>query len=43
LFEQEIRIGTDPDLKKFGSAYILDHLRRAEKPAAAAGGRLASK
>jgi putative membrane protein len=46
LFEQEIQNGTDPDLKQFARQTlpkILDHLQRAEKLAAAAGGRLASK
>jgi hypothetical protein len=46
LFEQESRNGTDPDLKEFprqALPKIVDHLRRAERPAAAAGGRLASK
>jgi putative membrane protein len=46
LFEQEIQNGTDPDLKAFARQTlpkIVDHLHRAEKLAAAAGGRLASK
>ena len=46
LFEQEIQNGTDPDLKEFARQTlpkIVDHLQRAEKLAAAAGGRLASK
>ena len=46
LFEQEIQNGTDPDLKQFARQTlpkIVDHLQRAEKLAAAAGGRLASK
>jgi putative membrane protein len=46
LFEQEIRNGTDPDLKAFARQTlpkIVDHLQRAEKLAGAAGGRLASK
>jgi putative membrane protein len=46
LFEQEIQNGTDPDLKAFARQTlpkIVDHLQRAEKLAAAAGGRLASK
>jgi putative membrane protein len=46
LFEQEIQHGTDPDLKEFARQAlpkIVDHLRRAEKPAAATGGRLTSK
>jgi putative membrane protein len=46
LFEQEIQNGTDPDLKMFARQTlpkIVDHLQRAEKLAAAAGGRLASK
>jgi putative membrane protein len=45
LFEQEIRNGTDPDLKEFArkTPKIVDHLQRAEKLAAAAGGRIASK
>jgi putative membrane protein len=46
LFEQEIQNGSDPDLKQFARQTlpkIVDHLQRAEKLAAAAGGRLASK
>jgi putative membrane protein len=46
LFEQEIQNGTDPELKEFARQTlpkIVDHLQRAEKLAAAAGGRLASK
>ena len=46
LFEQEIRNGSDPELKEFARRIlpkIVDHLQRAEKLAAAAGGRLASK
>ncbi len=46
LFEQEIQNGTDPDLKQFARQTlpkIVDHLQRAEKLAAAAGGHLASK
>jgi putative membrane protein len=46
LFEQEIQNGRDPELKKFARQTlpkIADHLERAEKLAAAAGGRLASK
>jgi putative membrane protein len=46
LFEQEIQNGTDPDLKEFARETlpkIVDHLQRAEKLAAAAGGRIASK
>jgi putative membrane protein len=46
LFEQEIQNGTDPDLKRFARQTlpkIVDHLQRAEKLAAANGGRLASK
>jgi putative membrane protein len=46
LFEQEIRNGADPDLKEFARQTlpkIVDHLQRAEKLAAAADGRLASK
>jgi putative membrane protein len=46
LFEQEIQNGTDPDLKEFARQTlpkIVDHLKRIEKIAAAAGGRLASK
>lgn len=46
LFEQEIQNGADPDLKEFARRTlpkIVDHLQRAEKLAAAAGGRLASK
>jgi putative membrane protein len=45
LFEQEIQNGTDPDLKDFARQAlpkIMDHLRRAEKSAAAAVGRLVS-
>jgi len=46
LFEQEIQNGNDPELKEFARQTlpkIVDHLQRAEKLAAAAGGRLASK
>lgn len=46
LFEQEIQNGSDPELKQFARETlpkILDHLRRAEKLAAAMGGRSASK
>jgi putative membrane protein len=46
LFEQEIQNGADPDLKEFARQTlpkIVDHLQRAEKLAAATGGRLASK
>jgi putative membrane protein len=46
LFEQEIQNGADPDLKEFARQTlpkIADHLQRAEKLAAAAGGRLASE
>src|ERR1700676_3272301 len=46
LFEQEIQNGTDPDLKQFARQTlpkIVDHLHRAEKLAAASGGRVASK
>jgi putative membrane protein len=46
LFEQEIQNGTDPDLKAFARQTlpkIVNHLQRAEKLAAAAGGRVASK
>jgi putative membrane protein len=46
LFEQEIQNGSDPELKEFARQTlpkIMDHLQRAEKLAAAAGGRLASK
>ena len=46
LFEQEIQNGADPDLKEFARQTlpkIVDHLQRAEKLAAAAGGRLASQ
>ena len=46
LFEQEIQNGTDPDLKEFARQTlpkIVDHLQRAEKLAAASGGRVASK
>jgi putative membrane protein len=46
LFEQQIQNGTDPDLKEFARQTlpkIVDHLQRAEKLAAAAGGRVASK
>jgi putative membrane protein len=46
LFEQEIQNGTDPELKEFARQTlpkIVDHLQRAERLAAAAGGRLASK
>jgi len=46
LFEQEIENGTDTELKEFARQTlpkIVDHLQRAEKLAAAAGRRLASK
>jgi putative membrane protein len=46
LFEQEIQNGADPDLKAFARQTlpkIVDHLQRAEKLAAATGGRFASK
>jgi putative membrane protein len=46
LFEQEIQNGSDPDLKEFARQTlpkIVDHLQRAEKLAASAGGRVASK
>jgi putative membrane protein len=46
LFEQEIQNGGDPELKEFARQTlpkIVDHLERAEKLAAAAGGHLASK
>jgi len=46
LFEQEIQNGSDPDLKAFARRTlpkIVDHLHRAEKLAAAADRRLASK
>jgi putative membrane protein len=46
LFEQEIQDGSDPELKEFARQTlpkIVDHLERAEKLAAAAGGHLASK
>jgi putative membrane protein len=46
LFEQEIQNGSDPDLREFARQTlpkIVDHLERAEKLAAAAGGHLASK
>jgi putative membrane protein len=46
LFEQEIQNGSDPELKEFARQTlpkIVDHLQRAEKLAAADGGRLASK
>jgi putative membrane protein len=45
LFEQEIQNGADPQLKEFARQTlpkIVDHLQRAEKLAAAAGGHLAS-
>jgi putative membrane protein len=45
LFEQEIQNGADPELKEFARQTlpkIVDHLHRAEKLAAAAGGRVAS-
>ena len=45
LFEQEIKNGTDPDLKEFARETlpkIVDHLKRAETLAATEG-RLASK
>lgn len=46
LFEQEIQNGNDPELKEFARQTlpkIVDHLERAERLAAAVGGRLASK
>jgi putative membrane protein len=46
LFEQEIQNGADPELKEFARQTlpkIVDHLQRADKLAAATGGRLASK
>jgi putative membrane protein len=46
LFEQELQNGSDPELKEFARQTlpkIIDHLKRAEKLAAAAGGHLASK
>jgi putative membrane protein len=46
LFEQEVQNGNDPELKEFARQTlpkIVDHLQRAEKLAAADGGRLASK
>jgi putative membrane protein len=46
LFEQEIQNGNDPELKEFARQTlpkIVDHLERARKLAAAAGGHLASK
>jgi putative membrane protein len=46
LFEQEIQNGSDPELKEFARQTlpkIVDHLQRAEKLAATAGGRFASK
>src|ERR1700721_2870337 len=46
LFEQEIQNGNDPELKEFARQTlpkIVDHLERAEKLAAAAGGHLASQ
>jgi putative membrane protein len=46
LFEQEIQNGSDPELREFARQTlpkIVDHLERAEKLAAAAGGHLASK
>jgi len=46
LFEQEIQNGSDPELREFARQTlpkIVDHLERAEKLAAAAGGNLASK
>jgi putative membrane protein len=46
LFEQEIQYGTDPELRAFALQTlpkIVDHLQRAERLAAAAGGRLAAK
>lgn len=46
LFEQEIQNGSDPELKEFARQTlpkIVDHLERAEKLAAAAGGHLVSK
>jgi putative membrane protein len=46
LFEQEIQNGNDAELKEFARQTlpkIVDHLQRAEKLAAAAGGHLASK
>jgi putative membrane protein len=45
LFEQEIQNGTDPELKEFARntlPKIVDHLHRAERLAAQAGGHLAS-
>jgi putative membrane protein len=45
LFEQEIQNGADPELKEFARQTlpkIVDHLHRAEKLAAASGGRVAS-
>jgi putative membrane protein len=44
LFEQEIQNGSDPELREFARQTlpkIVDHLERAEKLAAAAGGNLA--
>jgi putative membrane protein len=46
LFEQEIQNGADPDLKEFARQTlpkIVDHLRRAEKLAAASDGGIVSK
>jgi putative membrane protein len=46
LFEQELQNGSDPELKDLARQTlpkIVDHLERAEKLAAAAGGHLASK
>jgi putative membrane protein len=46
LFDQEIENGADPELREFARQTlpkIVDHLQRAEKLAAAAGGRLASR
>jgi putative membrane protein len=46
LFEQEIQNGNDPELKEFARQTlpkIVDHLERARKLAAAAGGHLVSK
>jgi putative membrane protein len=46
LFEQESQNGGDPELKEFARQTlpkIVDHLERAEKLTAAAGGHLASK
>jgi len=46
LFDQEIENGADPQLREFARQTlpkIVDHLQRAEKLAAAADGRLASR